>query len=132
MRPKTIAFACALVAPLALGQVSTTTTETSTSTQPTTTVTRETTTTTTEEIMRLDSTHLLTVKSFAPGDKIAVQTSPDTNPVTIRLDHAISYVDGSGAPISPSSIQPGSHVRLEFAGSGPDRLVIRIVMVNPK
>ena len=117
MTRKTIALAlvCALIAPWAIAQ---------------TTITRETTTTTVTAVMRLDSTHLLTVKSFAPGDKISVQTSPDTQPVTVRLDRAVSYVAGDGQPISPSSIEPGSHVRLDFLGSGPDRVVTRIVMVT--
>src|SRR5947209_3720203 len=116
MKVKLMALACGLIAPLAFAQ--------------TTTVTRE--TTTVQEIARLDSTHVMTVKGFAPGENISIQTSPDTNPVTIRLDHAIAYTDGDGQPISPSSIQPGSHVRLEFVGTGPDRMVSRIVMVNPK
>lgn len=97
----------------------------------TTTVTQET-VTTTQQIMRLDSTHVLSVKGIAPGEHISVQTSPDTQPVTIKLDHAIAYTDADGKPISPSSIQPGSHVRLEFTGPGPDRMVTRVVLVNPR
>jgi hypothetical protein len=99
--------------------------------QTTTTVTRET-VTTTQEIMRLDSTHVLTVKGIAPGETISVQTAPDTNPVTVRLDHAIAYVDADGKPIDPSSINPGSKVRLEFTGPGPDRMVTRVIMINPR
>jgi hypothetical protein len=113
---KTIVLTCALIAPLAIAQ---------------TTITRETTITTQTEVMRLDSTHLMTVNSIAPGDKISVQTSPDTQPVTVRLDRAIAYVDANGQPISPSSIQPGSRVRLEFSGPGPDRLITRVILVNP-
>ena len=110
------ALVCAATTPLMLAQT-------------TTTVTRE---TVVQQIMRLDSTHVLTVKSFAPGDNISVQTAPDTNPITIRLDHAIAYVDADGKPIEPSSISPGSKVRLEFSGPGPDRMVTRVVMVNPR
>ena len=68
MKVKLMALACGLIAPLAFAQ--------------TTTVTRE--TTTVQEIARLDSTHVMTVKGFAPGESISIQTSPDTNPVTIR------------------------------------------------
>jgi hypothetical protein len=119
MKIRTIAIACALIGPLAIAQT-------------TTTVTQETVTTTQKMIMGLDSTHVMVVKSFAPGDKISVETAPDTNPLTIRLDHAIAYVDTNGNPISPSSIDPGAKVRLEFTGPGPDRMVVRVVLVSPR
>ncbi len=112
-----IALGCAFVAPLAFAQ---------------TTTTRETTTTITQTVATLDSTHLLAVNSFAPGDKIVVQTSPDTQPVTVPLHKGVAYITADGKPISPDSIKPGSHVRLEFAGTGGDRVVIRVVFVNPQ
>ncbi len=115
MKRVIIAVACALTAPLVMAQ--------------TTTVTRE---TVVQEITRLDSTHVLTVKSVAPGENISVQTAPETNPITIRLDHAVAYVNGDGKPIDPSSINPGSKVRLEFSGPGADRMVTRVIMINPR
>ena len=114
-----VAAAFAVIAPFTIAQTTTTTT------------TRETTTTTTA-IMALDSTHVLSVTQFAPGDKITVQTAANTQPVTVRLDPGIAYVTESGEAVSPSSIQPGSHVRLEFSGSGPDRMVTRVVFVSAR
>ena len=90
------------------------------------------TTTTVTKVEQLDTTHLLTVNNFAPGDKISVQTAPQTRPLTIRLANPIAYTNENGEPISTSSIQPGSHVRLEFSGSGPDRMVTRVVFVSAK
>ena len=116
MTRRIIILACALMSPLAIAQ---------------TTITRETTTTQTE-VMRLDSTHIMTVVSFAPGDKISVQTAPSTQPVTVRLDRAIACVAADGKPISPSSIQPGSRVRLEFSGPAADRTVTRVVVLAPE
>jgi hypothetical protein len=108
------ALACALIAPLAFAQ---------------TIITRE--LITTQTIATLDSTHVMSVNNIAPGEKIVVQTSPDTQPVTVALDKGVTYVTATGRPIDPSSIRPGSRVRLEFAGAGPGRGVTRVVMVNP-
>jgi hypothetical protein len=116
MRRTLLTLGCLLIASVAPAQ---------------TTVTRETVTTTQTEVMRLDSTHVMTVKGFAPGDKISVQTAPDTQPVTVRLDPAVTYVDAGGQPISSSSIDPGSRVRLLFAGTTPeDRRVTSVILVQ--
>jgi hypothetical protein len=116
MKTIVIILTCAFIAPFAFAQTSTT---------------RETTTTTTQTVATLDSTHVMAVNAFAPGDKIVVQTSPDTQPVTVALDKGVTYVTADGRAVSPSSIEPGSHVRLEFAGAGANRVVTRVILVNP-
>jgi hypothetical protein len=110
-----VALSCALITCTTLAQ--------------TTTVTHETTTTTTTELMKLDSTHVLTVTNFAPGDKITVQTAPATQPIAVKLDRGVTYVEQGGKPISPSSIRPGSHVRLDFLDVNGDRLATRVVLL---
>ena len=116
---KTTAFTltCAFIASFALAQ---------TGTRGTTV------TTTTQTVATLDSTHVMAVNVFAPGDKIVVQTAPATQPMTVKLDKGVTYVTEGGQAISPSSIQPGSHVRLEFVGEGGNRVVPRVVLVHPQ
>ena len=116
MKTIAIIFSCAFIAPFAFAQTGTT---------------RETTITTTQTVATLDSTHVMAVNAFAPGDKIIVQTATATQPVTVRLDKGVSYVNGHGRLISPRSIQPGSHVRLEFVGDDANRVVTRVILVNP-
>ena len=116
MKTIAIILSCAFIAPFAFAQTGTT---------------RETTITTTQTVATLDSTHVMAVNAFAPGDKIVVQTSTATQPMTVRLDKGVSYVNEHGRLISPSSIQPGSHVRLEFVGDDANRVVTRVILVNP-
>ena len=116
MKTIAIILSCAFIAPFAFAQTGTT---------------RETTITTTQTVATLDSTHVMAVNSLAPGDKIVVQTSTATQPVTVRLDKGVTYVTGDGREISPSSIQPGSHVRLEFIGDSANRVVTRVILVTP-
>ena len=116
MKTIIIALACTVIASFGFGQ--------------TTTTTRETTTTMVQTAATLDSTHVLAVNTFAPGDKIVVQTSPDTQPITVKLDKAVTYVTADGKPIDPSSIKPGSHVRLIFAGTDADRVVTSVIFVT--
>jgi hypothetical protein len=117
MKTIAIILTCAFIAPFAFAQTGT--------------ITRET-VTTTQTVATLDSTHVMAVNAFAPGDKIVVQTAPATQPMTVRLGKAVSYVTEHGRAISPSSIQPGSHVRLEFIGDGVNRVVTRVVLVHPQ
>ena len=116
---KTIAvlLSCAFIAPFASAQTGTT---------------RETTVTTTQTVATLDSTHVMAVNTFAPGDKIVVQTATATQPMTVKLDKGVTYVTGDGRAINPDSIKPGSHVRLEFVGDGANRVVTRVILVNPQ
>jgi len=116
MKTIAIILSCAFIAPFAFAQ---------------THITRETTITTTQTVATLDSTHVMAVNTFAPGDKIVVQTAPATQPMTVRLDKGVSYVNEHGRLISPRSIQPGSHVRLEFVGDDANRVVTRVILVNP-
>ena len=115
MKTIAIILSCAFIAPFAFAQ---------------TRITRE--TTTTQTVATLDSTHVMAVNVFAPGDKIVVQTAPATQPITVRLDKGVSYVNEHGHLISPRSIQPGSHVRLEFIGDGANRVVTRVILVHPQ
>jgi hypothetical protein len=116
---KTIAviLSCAFIAPFAFAQTGTT---------------RETTITTTQTVATLDSTHVMAVNAFAPGDKIVVQTSTATQPVTVRLDKNVTYGTEDGREVSPSSIAPGSHVRLEFVGDDANRVATRVILVTPQ
>jgi len=117
MKTIAIILGCAFIVPFALAQTGTT---------------RETTVTTTQTVATLDSTHVMAVNAFAPGDKIVVQTAPATQPMTVRLDKGVTYVSEDGREISPSSIAPGSHVRLEFIGDGANRVVTRVILVTPQ
>ena len=114
MKTKITTLVCSLIATFVFGQTTTQTT------------------TVTTQLMRLDSTHVMTVTNFLPDERISVQTAPDTQPVTVNLDHAVAYVNGSGNPVSPSSISAGSKVRLEFSGAGPDRVATRVILINPR
>jgi hypothetical protein len=116
MKTIAIILSCAFITPFAFAQTGTT---------------RETTTTTTQTVTTVDSTHVMAVNVFAPGDKIVVQTAPATQPVTIRLGKDVTYVTKDGQGVSPSSIRPGSNVRLEFVGDGANRVVTRVILVNP-
>src|SRR5262249_55958848 len=115
MKTIAIILSCSFIAPFALAQTGTT---------------RETTITTTQTVATLDSTHVMAVNAFVPGDKIVVQTAPATRPVTVRLDKGVAYVTEDGRGVSPSFIEPGSHVRLEFVGDGANRVVTRVILVN--
>src|SRR5437868_13260653 len=116
MKTIAIILSCAFIAPFAFAQTGTT---------------RETTITTTKPVTTLDSPQVMAVNAFAPGDKIVVQTAPATQPLTVRLDKGVTYVTENGRGVSPSSIEPGSHVRLEFVGEGANRVVTRVILVNP-
>jgi hypothetical protein len=117
MKTTAIILSCAFIAPFAFAQTGTT---------------RETTVTTTQTVATLDSTHMMIVNAFAPGDKIVVQTAPATQPLTVKLDKGVTYVTEHGREVSPSSIAPGSHVRLEFVGDGANRVVTRVILVTPQ
>jgi hypothetical protein len=115
MKTIAIILSCAFIAPFAFAQ---------------TRITRETTITTTQTVATLDSTHVMAVNAFAPGNKIVVQTAPATQPMTVRLDKGVSYVNEHGRLISPRSIQPGSHIRHEFTGDDANRAVTRVILVH--
>jgi uncharacterized cupredoxin-like copper-binding protein len=117
MKRTILSLACALIAPLAFAQTSTTTTEKSTTTKPTTATTTETTTTT------MDGT----VTTFTPGKTIVVKTTA-VDPVSYALGKTVRYVNKAGTEIEASMIKPGARVHVYWDGTGETRVVNRIVV----
>jgi hypothetical protein len=112
MKSILLSIVCALAAPLAFAQVSTTTTE-QTTTQPVTT-TQTTTTYTTG-----------TVSTFEPGKTIVVKS--EEGPVSFALGTAAHIVNGAGKVVS-SALRPGQHVRVYYTGPTEHRMVERVVV----
>src|ERR671934_1384540 len=117
MKRTIVSFACALIAPLAFAQTSTTTTET-TSTSPTTgtgTSTTETTNTYTSG----------TVTTYTPGKTIVVRSSE--GPVTFALGTAANIVDATGKVVT-APLASGQKVRVYYSGTGGNRVVERVIV----
>jgi hypothetical protein len=115
MKKTNVTLACALIAPLAFAQTSTTRTEqTTTSTQPTT-KTQTTTTTTTAEG---------TVTTYEPGKTIIVKSESE-GPVSFALGTAARVVTKTGK-IVKTALTPGRHVRVYYTGTGDTRVVERV------
>lgn len=110
-----LTLACALIAPLAFAQTSTTTKETKT-TEPGLTTTN-TTTTTTEG----------TVTTFAPGETIVVKTTA-VDPISYVLGKTVHYVNKAGREIEAAMIKPGTRVHVHYDNTGDSRVVNRIVV----
>jgi hypothetical protein len=110
-----VILACALIAPLAFAQTSTTTTErtTTTGTEPTTT----TQTTTTYAAG--------TVTTYEPGKTIVVKS--DEGPVSFALGTAARIVDGAGKIVT-APLRAGEKVRVYYTGTGDNRTVERVVV----
>jgi len=108
-----IAVVCALVAPVAFAQTSTTTTEQTTTTEPTTTT--QTTTTTTAG----------TVTTYEPGKTIVVKS--DEGPVSFALGTAARIVNGAGHVVK-SALRPGQRVHVYYTGTGETRVVDQVVV----
>ena len=117
MKRTILSLACALIAPLAFAQTSTTTTEKSTTTKPTTATTTETTTTTTDG----------TVTTFTPGKTIVVKTTA-VDPISYALGKTVRYVNKAGTEIEASMIKPGARVHVYYDGTGETRVVNRVVV----
>jgi pyruvate kinase len=83
MKRSIMAMACALVAPLAFAQ--TTTTETTTSTHG-------------------------TVTKYEHGKTIVVRTEKDENPISYALGKTVHYVNKAGRKIDEHLIKPGTRV----------------------
>jgi hypothetical protein len=115
MKSILLSIVCALAAPFAFAQVSTTTTE-QTTTQPVTTT--ETTTTYTTG----------TVNTYEPGKTIVVKS--DEGPVSFALGTAARVVDGAGNVVNVP-IRPGERVRVYYSGTGDTRVVERVVVEQP-
>jgi hypothetical protein len=106
-----IALACALIAPLAFAQTSTTTTERTTTTVPATT---ETTTTYTSG----------TVSTYEPGKTIVVKS--EEGPVSFALGMPARVVNAAGHVVK--SLTPGKKVKVYYTGTGEKRVVERVVV----
>jgi hypothetical protein len=115
MKRTILSLACALIAPLAFAQTSTTTSETTT-TKPGMTTT-ETTTTTTDG----------TVTTFTPGKTIVVKTTA-VDPISYVLGKTVHYVNKAGKEIEASMIKPGARVHVYYDGTGETRVVNRVIV----
>jgi hypothetical protein len=108
-----IALSCALIAPLAFAQTSTTTTERTTTAVPET----STTTTTTYSAG--------TVTTYEPGKTIVVKS--DEGPVSFALGTAARVVDGVGKVVT-APLRAGQKVRVYYTGAGEKRVVERVIV----
>ncbi|HET9418009.1 MAG TPA: hypothetical protein VFO30_01595, partial [Chthoniobacterales bacterium] len=107
MKRTIISFACALIAPLAFAQTSTTTTETTTSSPSTATGT-----TTTETTKTYTSG---TVTTYTPGKTVVVRSSE--GPVTFALGTAANIGDAAGKVVT-APLRAGLKVRVYYTGTG--------------
>jgi hypothetical protein len=108
-----ISIACAVIAPVAFAQTSTTTQETTT-TAPATTTTTETTTYSAG-----------TVTTYEPGKTIIVKS--DEGPVSFALGTAARIVDGAGKIVT-APLRSGQKVRVYYTGPTEKRIVERVVV----
>ncbi len=115
MKKTIIALVCALVAPLAFAQTSTTTTEeTTTTNRPTTTTT---TTSTTYETG--------TVTTYEPGKTIVVRG--EQGPVSFALGTAAHIVNAAGQVVT-APLRAGQKVRVYYTGPVEHRTVERVIV----
>ena len=106
-----LATACALIAPFAFAQTSTTTTEqTTTTTAPVRSTTTETTT-----------YEAGTVDTYTPGQTIVVRRDHE-GPVSFALGTAARIVDGAGKIVT-APLRSGQKVRVYYTGTGERRVV---------
>ncbi|HXM74282.1 MAG TPA: hypothetical protein VN904_03320 [Chthoniobacterales bacterium] len=115
MKKSIITLACALIAPLAFAQTSTTTTET-TKTNPVTGITTTETTTTYSAG---------TVTTYEPGKTIVVKS--ETGPVSFALGTAARIVDGAGRIVT-APLRSGQKVKVYYTGPTEKRVVERVVV----
>ena len=114
MKKAMLGFACALIAPLAFAQTSTTTTEQTTTTAP------ETTTTTTTTTYSAG-----TVTTYEPGKTIVVKSSE--GPVSFALGTAARVVDAAGKVVT-APLRAGQKVRVYYTGPTEKRVVERVIV----
>ena len=114
MNKSIITAACALIAPLAFAQTSTTTTEQTTTTAPVATTTTESTTT----------YEAGTVDTYTPGKTIVVK-SERAGPVSSALGTAARVVNGAGKIVT-APLRAGQKVRVYYTGTGDTRVVERV------
>ena len=115
MKKSMITIACALIAPLAFAQTSTTTTETTKVNPATGTATTETTTTYSAG----------TVTTYEPGKTIIVKS--EQGPVSFALGTAARIVDGAGKIVT-APLRSGQKVKVYYTGPTEKRVVERVVV----
>ena len=113
MNKSIITVACALIAPVAFAQTSTTTTEQTTTSAPVATTTTETTT--------YESG---TVSTYTPGKTIVVK-SERQGPLSFALGTAARVVDGAGKIVT-APLHAGQKVKVYYTGNGEQRVVERV------
>jgi hypothetical protein len=111
MNKTMITLACAMIAPIAFAQTSTTTTE-QTTTAPATTTTDTTTTYSAG-----------TVTTYEPGKTIVVKS--EQGPVSFALGTAARIVNGAGKIVT-APLRSGQKVRVYYTGTGDTRVVERV------
>lgn len=115
MKKSILTLACALIAPLAFAQTSTTTTETTKVNPATGTATTETTTTYSAG----------TVSTYEAGKTIVVKS--DEGPVSFALGTAARIVDGAGKIVT-APLRAGQKVKVYYTGPTEKRVVERVVV----
>ena len=114
MKKSILTLACAMIAPLAFAQTSSTTTEQTTTTNPATTTTETTTTYSAG-----------TVTTYEPGKTIVVKS--EQGPVSFALGTAARIVDGAGRIIT-APLRNGQKVKVYYTGNGEKRVVERVMV----
>lgn len=137
MKKTLFTLGCALIAPLAFAQTSTTTTE-STTTKPVSSSTSTTTTesTSTKPVAATSETTTTTtttstdgtVTTFTPGKTIVVRRVGVTDPITYTLGKTVQYVNRAGRTIEASMIRPGVPVHVYYDTTGGTQVVNRVVV----
>ena len=115
MKKSILTLACALIAPLAFAQTSTTTVE-KTKTNPVTGATTTETTTTYSAGA---------VTTYTPGKTIVVKG--DEGPVEFALKAPVRVVNAAGNVVK-TAITPGQKVKVYYTGTGETRVVERVVV----
>ena len=116
MNKTIIALVCAVTAPLAFAQTSTTTTEETTTTNRPTTTTQTTTSTTYEAG---------TVTTYEPGKTIVVRG--EGGPVSFALGTAANIVNAAGQAVT-APLRAGQKVRVYYTGPTERRTVERVIV----
>jgi hypothetical protein len=114
MKTKMIALACALVAPVAFAQTSTTTTEQTTTTGAPVTTTETSTTYSAG-----------TVTTYEPGKTIVVKSLD--GPLSFALGTAANVVDATGKVVT-APLRAGQKVRVYYSGPTEKRVVQRVIV----
>lgn len=128
-----LTLGCALIAPLAFAQTSTSTTETTT-TKPLSSSTTSTTTTSKPVVSSSTTTETTTtstdgtVSTFEPGKTIVVRRVGVTDPISYTLGKTVRYLNRAGKTIEASLVRPGVPVHVYYDGTGSTQVVNRVVV----